>query len=508
MSVENMTRRQLLRKAAALGAGMALAGPVLAACGPTPTPKVVEKVVTQVVTQVVQKEITKIVAGTPVKEVVKETIVVEKPVEKVVTKEVEKLVTVAPAVKGVKEIRITVAAWTDQFWQLSRRTNVYNTKMTDQRIIVEPQGEGWDTKSLAQIQSGKPPIWSGFMSRHAFRFGVYDYLTGMTQYIDDYFKASKVVNFEEFWKATLKPDLMQYDASVKGKLVGVPLSMEMTCYHVNSDFMKQAGNPSTREEIMKQYSWAKIHEWGLNVKNKLKGIWGMNADNNVPHQCSYHIMQSISSDLFDDKGLFKFDSDDFRRAMKILKDMIDAGLMPNPPWNPEGFEAFPNGLAAQRIGQVGHVGRAQAVHGTKTIPYAMPPCVEKGGTGGQHWYCTFACVFSLAQYPQETVDYYLSIFGPQDEDMPKMSLAANWFPIFRHHWDKYAVGDNAWVKDFLPYVEKGKIIPRMPYHEIEVTVNRKWLELYFQGKETLEGASKGMMKEILDEIAKMKLQWP
>jgi len=105
---ERISRRRLLQKAAALGGGLALAGPILAACGPTPTPQViretvvVEKPVEKVVTQVVQKEVTKIVAGTPVKEVVKETVVVEKPVEKVV----EKLVTPTPAPKKTVTIQV------------------------------------------------------------------------------------------------------------------------------------------------------------------------------------------------------------------------------------------------------------------------------------------------------------------------------------------------------------------------------------------------------------------
>jgi len=106
MSVERrLSRRQLLRKAAALGVSLAFVGPILAACGPTPTPKIVEKVVEKpvekVVTKVVEKEVTKIVAGTPVKEVVKETVVVEKPVEKVV----EKMITPTPAKKETITLR-------------------------------------------------------------------------------------------------------------------------------------------------------------------------------------------------------------------------------------------------------------------------------------------------------------------------------------------------------------------------------------------------------------------
>ena len=68
MDTKSLTRREFLRDAALVGVGLAAA-----ACGPTPTPEVVEKVV-------------------------KETVVVEKEVEKVVTKEVVVTPTPAPAV--------------------------------------------------------------------------------------------------------------------------------------------------------------------------------------------------------------------------------------------------------------------------------------------------------------------------------------------------------------------------------------------------------------------------
>lgn len=68
---------------------------VLAACGPTPEPQVIEKVVTEVVEKTVVETV--VVAGTPevVEKVVTEVVEVEKPVE------VEKVVTATPAPGGV-----------------------------------------------------------------------------------------------------------------------------------------------------------------------------------------------------------------------------------------------------------------------------------------------------------------------------------------------------------------------------------------------------------------------
>ena len=85
--MKELSRRRFLSGAAiAAGAGL------LAACGATPTPQVIEKVV--------EKEVTKIVEGTPV--VVKETVVVQ---ETVVVKE-----TAAPAPAGAGPVYIVYAS--------------------------------------------------------------------------------------------------------------------------------------------------------------------------------------------------------------------------------------------------------------------------------------------------------------------------------------------------------------------------------------------------------------
>jgi len=103
-----ISRRQLLRKAATLGAGLAFAGPILAACGPTPTAQVVEKVV-------------------------KETVVVEKPVEKVV----EKVVTPTPAKRETIVLRMQMRA---------------GTETSEAPIYVERPGEYMKANPYVQIK--------------------------------------------------------------------------------------------------------------------------------------------------------------------------------------------------------------------------------------------------------------------------------------------------------------------------------------------------------------------
>lgn len=88
---KRFSRRQFLRRASALGARLAVVAPILAACGPTPTPKVIKETV------VVEKEK-----------------VVEKAVTKLVEKEVIKEVTRAPAAKGSVKLVVDTRLGTSQ----------------------------------------------------------------------------------------------------------------------------------------------------------------------------------------------------------------------------------------------------------------------------------------------------------------------------------------------------------------------------------------------------------
>ena len=113
-----MARRGFLK-----AAGVAAAAGGLAACGATPTPRIVK----EVVTQVVEKEVTKIVEGTP--QVVKETVVVEQTVV------VQPTVAPAEAVT-VRFSSVGWGGWLSEPWQ-----SIVDDFNASQSGIVVPEYE-------------------------------------------------------------------------------------------------------------------------------------------------------------------------------------------------------------------------------------------------------------------------------------------------------------------------------------------------------------------------------
>jgi ABC-type glycerol-3-phosphate transport system substrate-binding protein len=430
------------------------------------------------------------------------TVVVEKEVEKTVI--VEKEVTAVVA-KGPVEINVIVGGWQDTQWNISRRANAYNAEQDRMRVNIIPTPQGWDTKIMSQIEKGEP-AWDGILTHHPFRVSVQWLAQGMIAPINDFLDATSVLNMDDFWADAIAPDLIKFDCSVKNAVVGVPLGIDTCCQAFRADLMEAAGLPHTREEVMEARSWDQITDWALALRETHKGdqVWGV-VNHSVYHQSLGQIYQSISDDMFYDDGLIKWDSDEMKKAVEIQANWSWSGAAPTPAWS---GGVFIDGKAGYWVGQVGVVGAAQRGWGLDRIPRPMPAHVE-GGTGGSQWYTTAGYVFNKAKNPQEVVDFYLYMFGPQNDENAKLCVEYNWFPVFQSQWEKLIDPDPElqWCKDFLPQFKNAKLIPRNPYYEIQWRTIRDNSELVMAKKLDVDEACENTMEEVRDQVSKLKIEW-
>jgi ABC-type glycerol-3-phosphate transport system substrate-binding protein len=271
--------------------------------------------------------------------------------------------------------------------------------------------------------------------------------------------------------------------------------------------MEAAGLPHTREDFMKEATWDHMQQWAeiIRDKNKADGVWGIGTWQ-VYHQSLGAIYQSIATDLYYDDGLIKFDSEEMIRAFEIQAKWSWSEVAPTPAW---GSEPFIKGKAGLWQGQVGVVGTAQRVWGKQDIPVPLPVLVEPTGTGGNQWYTTCGFVLNKAEHPQEVVDFYLWMFGPQNDLNAQLTLDFNWFPVFQSQWDKQVEGnaDREWAKDFLPQLKEAELVPRNPYYEIQVAASRKYCELCQAQKVTPKEAAQQCMEEVRQGVSELKIEW-
>jgi len=150
--------------------GMAAAGTALAACGPAPTPQVVEKVVTKEVEKVVTKE-----------------------VEKVVEKEKEVIVTATAAPMETVQLRLAEGSWVGpegiKYWtdEIIPRFELENPGI---KVTFESaEGNDYADKLYTQAVAGDAPdaffIWwsAGLMEQ------------GQLMVLDDYFDKEYLKDF-------------------------------------------------------------------------------------------------------------------------------------------------------------------------------------------------------------------------------------------------------------------------------------------------------------------------
>jgi len=502
-SESRMSRRQLLRKAAALGAGLAFAAPVLAACGPTPTPQIVEKVVKETVvvkaevTKVVEKEVTKIVAGTPV--TVKETVMVEKPVTKEVVKEVVKEVT--PVTK-VKTVRILVSAWAVEEVPFDLNARKFMDANPGIEIKIESTAAGWDAKVLGQIKAGKVE-WSGLNILTPFLVMTQWVESGMIQPMDPYIKTSK-----EKGAAELLTDMIptvREDASYKGHFYCIPYSFENITFNWRVDLFGKVGW-NKRPEIWDD--WYKI-------------CASLKANKEIADQKIYPtsfvgalwtdvgaLICSASKKPYTEEGLLDWESDAGTQSLEFYRKLVWEDMTP-----PHGFDdwwpAFQKGKVASVQAQSSRGVWGQKIFGEANMATSPIATKEKGGGAGSVFWGNGSAVITGAPYSQEVTDYYIFTMGPANVAFQKAVIQSGKTPVYGSAYKNIIEADPLfatykWMMGMREDVARSIPPPRNTFYTIQNTFYRKWIVDYSEkgSKMTTKEFVAKLLKDVRDEIAK------
>ena len=428
-------------------------------------------------------------------QVVERTVVVEKEVE--------------VAAKGPTEIQCYIG-WVAQFGEVARRTREYNGVQDKVKIIEVPIAQGWETKLRAQIDKGEPSV-DGYTSHHYFRMLALWANLGIVQPIEEFMKTSPIIDWDAYWDDMLDLDNFRWDVSYQGEVYGVPMAVDSTAQGYRLDQYEAAGLNPALEARAKTWDEVLDHAVALRKWGKDDGIWGMYGWA-VYHQTTGAIFQSISKDLYTDDGFINVDSDDFRKTMSIMKSWVDNEVAPNPVWGAPGQHSNVVGKAG-KLGQwqstLGTCGIIQEIWGKAAVSDPMPTLAEETGTGGQIFYLTGGYLIEKAKHPQETVDWLLWLFGPQNDDNAKILVSGiKWFPVFKSQWEKQIdpVPEVQYMKAFDRYFSEGKLVPRNLYYEIETKTIQKYNELYFNGDLDVNEASRQCDEEMRGEAAKIRVQ--
>lgn len=398
-----ISRRRFLAKMAALGAGLTVGAPILAACAPAPTPQVIEKVVEKVVTQVVVKEVTKIVAGTP--QVVKETVIVEKPVTKVVEKQVIKEVTRA---QKIVALRFHAPLAIEGDWEVDRAKVFENMNPTvTLKVELIPSSEF--VAKILSMNAAKTigdAFWLAYGAGTPLKMA-YD---GVSRNVDEFITADKY-EIDEFFPALV-------DAyTFEGNLIALPLEAHPTwgAFIFNQDLFDKAGldyptRDWTLDDVMEaapklteKDSAGKATAWGY-VENT---SW--NATTCHVHNFGGKIIEHMGKEcrLSDPEGREAIQwSYDMRHKLKVVPtpDEMEGNLRAMFLSGKVAMTRSPMGL----FSQITNLMEGKYRFGVVVSPKG-PTGLRGNRTGG-------ACVMMASQteYPQEIWEYLKFICNPEN----------------------------------------------------------------------------------------------
>jgi len=221
MNVRKLTRRHFL----SLSAAGAVGASVIAACGATPTPQVIEKVVTSVV----EKEVTKIVAGTP--QVVKETVIVP-----ATPQVVEETVVVTQVSRPPEVVWTSWATDTFGMFRVEEQAAQFRQKYPD--IVVQIRNvasSSYRERLLTTLAAGAGPDVYRLCTDSELAF----YKDGQCEQLDPWFEKQKD---SWFWTDDVNKTIVDAHR-IKDKLWFYPMALDVQAFCINKTLFEQAGLP-------------------------------------------------------------------------------------------------------------------------------------------------------------------------------------------------------------------------------------------------------------------------
>ena len=413
----------------------------------------------------------------------------------------------AGAAAGAKPAGGKVYTLVDKTWYdlaMAEATKLYNEqiKSTGTEIVLEETAQGWDTKVLAQIRD-KNLRWSG----HGYTafFDSFKYIkSGLAQPIDDYIKASKVPWAAKQKEAYFTPRI--YEALIfEGKQYYIPMKANVHLAGWRQDYLEKAGYDTLPK------TWDEVDKMLPKMKTALE------KEEVIPFAIQRELFRAVGTTFttfiqepIDEQGVLKFESPEWFQMMEMFKKWIDGGLARFDA-TADSYDAWQKGKFALSLGSHSWVRVGRQAQGNDKIKGGRPPKANASATDRTWVHIDSAFVFPGAPNPQEAVDWMLTILGPEGAPAETWWTKVVTFsgqPVFQSMIDKALKGNKSLeeVDDVIQLVPNSQVI-NIPVAGAYATMEAKmlpYLDRFFKGEMGIKEAMAATRKEFNEEMAKQK----
>jgi multiple sugar transport system substrate-binding protein len=477
MSQKNLSRRDFLR----LGA-LTAAGTLVAACGPTPTPEVVEKVVT--------KEVEKI---KEVEKVVKETVVVQ----------------ATPAPEEMVEISFMGWGGPEEDEGVRAAIRVFEGAEPNIKVTWLHTPENYSEKMLAMVAAGTPPD-TAFVRNQ-------DYITyaheGLLLDITDMLKADPVVGRPGYFIEPQETNRCTY----QGRWYGIGSCWTGSHSFLNADIFDEVGIEPPSNDPEEAWEWDYFvevcRELTVDTNGKHPGESGFDVNNVERWAVTWNtwwmlLLGQIESNggkyIDPDTGLLTLDQPEAYEAIQRIADLtLVHQVMPHSAvltqlgmTNTQMLETGKVAMAIDGSWALAWMCKIQATLGT-----AVEPKIQRPATGLQaHLHSALAA----SKHPEAAwrwvrflaTEFYqlqflrMGLWLPSQTDLMTEEGLARWMTLRTSPTEGiHPPGYELIVTEYVP--KYGVILYQPPgYQEVETTVLNPAFDAIWLGDKTAEEAFK------------------
>lgn len=406
---------------------------------------------------------------------------------------------------GGREILVLADLWEIQKMSIGAAVTKYNTLASEKqvRINIEETVDGWDTKALAMVRQGQPR-WNGHIWSSAWMVGYQWIKTGLVQPIDAYVKASPVSWASKLRDLYISPNIYDY-ATYEGKLYFIPVFAYTSVVGYRADMLAEAGYDSVPT------TWDEFTLMMHKVKEKFA------KDEVVPlayiptwWRTPGPVHATFHDKPYDEEGITNILTPEWFDAVDMMRGWFKDGLTTlDAAANASAY--WERGKSALSISAHSVVKQAQNIWGRDNVLGANMP-VPKQGIPSRTWSIVDgAFVLDKAQYPQDTVDFFLTMYGPEGDVADiwwKGMIAYEGAPHYQSTIDRILPADSPkytkWIRDSYDMLPNSTFAPMNGTHAILNSKITPWLERVYRGESEIKPAMESAKKEIDAEVAKMR----
>jgi len=399
----------------------------------------------------------------------------------------------------MKKIRVLTADFFYDAMIIPATAQFNNANAGQIYVTVDKEPDGWVTKVIQQVRD-KQVIWSSY-AVDSF-FNLYQRIaTGMIQPLDDYIAASKVP-WSKTWESNLASKVIKDAGTFKGKFYVFPTKLNMCIVPYNVSMVQGVGYqsiPGTWDEvrtmlnkIKTKYSSDNVNAVSINMDlwRAIGGIYSSFATK--PYLTDGPLA-----------GMVDIDSPEWLAALDLMKSFYTDKLADPALLNsPDEQTVWQKGKTAVVFNYPSWLHLATAAFGVSAYNASNMPSPKATDPTKTWMHVDGTYLFTNAPYPQDTVDWMLTILGPQGPAADAYTageISRSGSPIYTTYVESKLVKgatDNPWLYDTYKMAANSVAAPLSPLHFLLDLKNKKYLPQYFKGTLTAKEA----MAKIKDEV--------